>query len=124
MVRSIRKGPPPRTGDGPFPRSKSDHGDRRGLRALLALADLELDASVLFQALEAVTLDLAVVNEDVAATVVGGDEAEPLLGVEPLHSALSHKKISMCNTKKQKPLRRPGSTRGRFASSARRHYAR
>src|SRR3954467_14262296 len=99
MVRSIRKGPPPRTGDGPFPRSKSDHGDRRGLRALLALADLELDASVLLEALEAVTLDLAVVNEDVAATVVGGDEAEPLLGVEPLHSALSHQK-SPCVTPK------------------------
>src|ERR1044072_6906328 len=68
----------------------SDRADAGGLGALLALADLELHALVLVQAAEAGALALRVVHEDVSATAVRGDEAEALLGVEPLHSSLCH----------------------------------
>src|SRR5688572_27823005 len=60
-----------------------------GLRALRALDDLELDALTLVKALVPVHLDGRVVDEDVLAAV-DGDEAEALLGVEPLHGALCH----------------------------------
>lgn len=68
----------------------SDGADRVGLRALLALARLELDPLVLVEAPEAVRLDGGVVDEDVRTVVVGGDEAETLFGVEPLDGALRH----------------------------------
>src|SRR5690606_10510560 len=55
-----------------------------------ALADLELDLLVLLEGAEARTLDLGVVDEDVSGAVLGRDEAEPLLRVEPLHSSLCH----------------------------------
>src|SRR5580765_82517 len=48
-----------------------------GLRALLALRDFELDPLTLVEALIAVLLDGAVVDEDVRPAV-DGDEAEPL----------------------------------------------
>ena len=64
--------------------------DVQGLRALLAFADLELDGLVLFEGLEAGTLNLRVVNEDVVASVGRGDEPETLLRVEPLNGALCH----------------------------------
>ena len=69
---------------------RSEGADALGLGALGALADLELDALVLFQAAEAVALDLRVVHEDVSAAAVWGDEAEALLRVEPLDRALCH----------------------------------
>ena len=86
------------------PRSASDRGpsgegqscwpqsgrDLVCLRALLALGDLELDALLLLERPVAAGLDGAVVNEDVCGAVVGGDEAVPLLGVEPLDGALCH----------------------------------
>src|SRR6476620_10283448 len=65
----------------------SEDADRRGLRALLALLDFELDALVLGQRLEARALDLAEVREQVLAARVGGDEAEALAVVEPLDDA-------------------------------------
>src|SRR2546430_12248956 len=65
-------------------------GHAGGLRALGALADLELDLLVLLKATEAVALDLRVVHEDVGAAIVGGDETEALLGVEPLHNTSCH----------------------------------
>jgi len=67
-----------------------DDGNAGGLRALVALTDLERHALVLLESAEAATLDLGVVNEDVSTAVFGSDEAEPLLGVEPLHDALCH----------------------------------
>src|SRR3954453_4809761 len=78
-------------GSGPFGRTigASDGVHRVGLRAFLALGDLELDPLAFFEALVAVGLDGAVVNEDVT-TAVYGDEAVALLGVEPLDRALCH----------------------------------
>src|SRR5699024_8871549 len=70
--------------------SGSERRDAGGLRALLALAHLEAHALVLVQAAEAAGVDLRVVDEHVRAAVIGGDEAEALFGVEPLHGAFSH----------------------------------
>src|SRR3954452_16008687 len=67
----------------------SDSAHRVGLWAFLALGDLELDSLALFEALVAVGLDGAVVDEDVTAAI-HGDEAVALLGVEPLDRALCH----------------------------------
>jgi len=51
----------------------------------------EFDALVLLQALEAgARLDLAEVREQVLAAVIGLDETEALLGVEPFDSACRH----------------------------------
>src|SRR4051794_25415993 len=69
--------------------TSSGRGDLIGLRALGALDDLEADPLALFEALVPVHLDGRVVDEDVLAAV-DGDEAEALLGVEPLHGALCH----------------------------------
>src|SRR4051794_23453371 len=65
------------------------------LRALLALGDVELHPLVLVQAAVAVCLDRRVVDEDVSAATVRGDEAEALFAVEPLHAALRHS-LSPC----------------------------
>src|SRR5690606_12921593 len=69
---------------------RSQSLDVRGLRALGALRDVERDALVLLERAVAARLDLAVVGEHVGGAVRGGDEAEALLGVEPLHGASSH----------------------------------
>src|ERR1700689_5385510 len=61
-----------------------------GLRALGAAAGGELHPLVFLEAAETVSLDGGVVNEDVGGAVVGGDETVTLVGVEPLHCALSH----------------------------------
>src|SRR4051794_18174052 len=68
----------------------SDGADVRGLRAFLALLDVELHALVLLQAPVAGRLDRAEVDEDVGLAAVRGDEAVPLLAVEPLHGALCY----------------------------------
>src|SRR5689334_121126 len=68
-------------------RSGADAG--AGLRALLPLGHVELDALTLFEGLVPVHLDGRVVDEHVL-TAVHGDEAVALLGVEPLHGALCH----------------------------------
>lgn len=68
----------------------ADHVDVGGLGALGALDNLELHAVVLVEALEARALDGAEVREHVGGAVLGGDEAEALFGVEPLHDASSH----------------------------------
>jgi hypothetical protein len=60
------------------------------LGALGALTDLELNALVLVEGLEATGLDLGVVNEDIAIGVIRGDEAEALFSVEPLDGSLCH----------------------------------
>src|SRR5512134_1027255 len=58
---------------------------RRG--ALLALHDVELDALALGQALEPLGLNGRVMDEAVLLAPFGGDEAETLRVVEPLHGA-------------------------------------
>ena len=50
----------------------------------------ELDPLVFRQAAESLSLDGGVVNEDVGSAVVWGDKTVTLVGVEPLHDALSH----------------------------------
>ncbi|KAI8554098.1 hypothetical protein RHMOL_Rhmol05G0071500 [Rhododendron molle] len=61
-------------------------GDVGGLGAAVAAGfDDELDGLAVAQAAEAVGADRGLVDEEVIAAVVRGDEAEPLLVVEPLH---------------------------------------
>src|SRR5262249_513702 len=89
-------GPPPPLGGGGgavgvvWVACSAERANSGGLRALGALADLEFDLLVLLEGAEARTLDLGVVDEDVSGAVLGRDEAEPLLRVEPLHSSLCH----------------------------------
>src|SRR3990170_3245787 len=66
-----------------------EQDDVRGLRALLAVDDVELHLLTFLQVAEAVGLDGAVVDEDVL-TALHGDEAVALLRVEPLHGAGNH----------------------------------
>src|SRR5438552_4901691 len=68
----------------------SDCADVRGLRALSALRDIELDPLVLVEAAEAVRGDSREVGEHVRATAVRCDEPVALVRVEPLHSTDSH----------------------------------
>jgi len=67
-----------------------DRADVLCLRALLTLGDVELHPLVLIEAAVAVGCDGRVVDEYVRAAAVLGDEAEALLGVEPLNCALRH----------------------------------
>src|SRR6266536_2177827 len=60
------------------------------LRALLTLGDLELDPLVLVERPVAAGGDRRVVREHVGAAVVGRDEAEALVRVEPLDRTDSH----------------------------------
>jgi len=69
---------------------RSDGPDLVGLRALGAAAGRVLDPLIFLEAAVAVSLDGGVVDEDVGSAVVGGDESVALVGVEPLHFALSH----------------------------------
>src|SRR5690606_38013167 len=65
-------------------------------RALLALHNVELDGLTLLQALEAVRLNGRVMDEAVLAAIVGRDEAEALLVVEPLHGAFGTHVTAPC----------------------------
>src|SRR6266702_5371807 len=62
----------------------------RGLWSLRTLSKVVVDLLVLLQVAVAGALDRAEVHEDVCAAVVGSDETEPLLGVEPLDGACGH----------------------------------
>src|SRR5919107_269232 len=73
---------------GPFV-VKSD-ADVLGLRTLGALRDIKLDLLVLVEGLVAAGLDGGEVDEHVVASAVLRDEAETLVGVEPLDGSLSH----------------------------------
>ncbi len=68
---------------------RSDLLDVGGLGALLALSDFEADALILVQRAEAAALDGGVVNEEISAALVGGDESEALFSVEPLDDAFA-----------------------------------
>jgi hypothetical protein len=67
-----------------------DGANALGLRALLPLADLELDALPLLEGLEAGAGNLGVVDENVRTAAVLRDKPEALFAVEPLHTALRH----------------------------------
>src|SRR5205085_2020189 len=68
-----------------------DHDHLFGLRAPVALRDLELDPLSLFEGAVAIRLDRGEVDENVLATV-DGDKAVSLVRVEPFDGALSHSK--------------------------------
>ena len=70
-----------------------DGTDSGGLGALRAVADFEFDLLVFLEGAEARTLDLRVVDKHISGTIFRGDETEPLLRVEPLHSSLWHLSI-------------------------------
>src|SRR3712207_5331848 len=74
----------------PLLRAGSDGADVLRLRALLALRHVELDPLGLVERAVAGTRDRREVAEDVGTAAVLLDEAEALLRVEPLRSALSH----------------------------------
>ena len=67
-----------------------DSRDVVRLHALLALGSLARDLGTLIEALVAVTRYAAVVDEDVLATLIRGDEAVALLVTEPLYRSLGH----------------------------------
>src|SRR6059058_3125118 len=70
--------------------SRSDLSGRpyvRRLGALLPLGRLELDLCTFGEALEALAADAGVVDEQILRSVIGGDEAVPLLVAEPLHGS-------------------------------------
>src|SRR5690242_15553602 len=57
------------------------------LRSLVAGLGVEGDTRALVEGLEAARVDPRVVDEEVLALVVRRDEAEALVGVEPLHGS-------------------------------------
>src|SRR3954468_23684228 len=65
-------------------------GDVDGLGALVAGLGVEGDLRALSQRLEAVGVDAGVMDEEVLAALVRGNEAEALVVVEPLHGSGSH----------------------------------
>src|SRR3954467_5559588 len=65
-----------------------DVGSSGALRTLLGVV---ADLRALGERLEAAALDRAVVDEQVLARLVGRDEAEALVVVEPLHGSGGHR---------------------------------
>src|SRR5690606_8703302 len=61
-----------------------------GLGPLRSLRDFVADALAFLQGAEALGSNGRIVHEHVGAAVLGGDEAEPLGVVEPLHGAVLH----------------------------------
>ncbi|CAD5959058.1 protein of unknown function [Streptomyces sp. KY75] len=66
-------------------------GDVLSLRTLGSLSDVEVHDLVLLEGAEPGRVDRGVVNEDIRAAAVLGDEAEALFSVEPLDGSGSHK---------------------------------
>src|SRR5690348_3560692 len=73
---------------------RSDCVDLVRLRTLGALVGGVFHLLVLFQGAVAAHVDRRVVHEDVGGAVVGGNETEALIGVEPFHSSLCHLLVS------------------------------
>ena len=64
--------------------------DIRGLRSLRPLGHVEGDALIFLEGPESAILDGGVMDEEIGSTLIRGDEAVTLFGVEPLDGALSH----------------------------------
>jgi hypothetical protein len=60
------------------------------LKAFLAFCDVELDALVFFQRTVSAGLNGAEVCKHVSSSVIGCNEPESLIGVEPFNGSLSH----------------------------------
>ena len=82
----------------------SDRANCEGFIALAAGADVEFDMLTLFEGLEARTLDVGEMDEDVIA-VFSGDEPESLLVVEELYGACCHARTHFFQMRN--PLRTP-----------------
>src|ERR1700712_3649977 len=67
-----------------------DRADVDRLRSLVAGLGLVLHTRAFGERAVAVGVDAAVVDEEVLAALIRGDEAEPLFVAEPLHGACSH----------------------------------
>src|SRR5439155_12380900 len=59
-------------------------------RPLRAGLGLELDLLTLVERAEAARVNVRLMDEQVLASLIGDDEAEPLVGVEPFHGSRSH----------------------------------
>src|SRR4051794_32100436 len=70
--------------------SPLDGSDAGRLGSLRALASFVGNLGTLRQGLESIARDRAVMDEQVLAAVVGGDEPIPLRVVEPLHGSSCH----------------------------------
>src|SRR5581483_10693272 len=77
----------------------SDGTDVLRLQTAIGLLRCELHLLALLERLEARALDVLVVDEQLVATVIRGDESPTLLGIEKLHGAGRHV---------PEPLSRPG----------------
>src|SRR3954451_11246847 len=88
----------------------SDGPDVHRLGALVARLLLVLDLGVLGQRLEALAVDARIVHEQVAVTLVGGDEPEALLVVEPLHGPGRHMRSPPCRSPRPVLQRTSGTT--------------
>src|SRR5712692_4501717 len=86
-------------------RYTSDRADVLGLRSLLPLGRVEFDLLVLIQRPVAGARDRGEVDEHVRRPVIGGDEAEALIGVEPLHGACCHQSKSFARHARTRPRR-------------------
>src|ERR1700722_9791755 len=68
----------------------SDRTDVLRLRSLLPLSRVKLDLLVLIQRPVTGARDRGEMHEHVRRPVIGGEEAEALIGVEPLHCSCCH----------------------------------
>src|SRR2546423_7160873 len=82
----------------------------RGLGTLLSLGHVELDLLVLLEVPVARPLNGGEVHEHVRSALLG-DEAVPLLGVEPLHDAGCHTAIPSFPGRPGLAARRPRPSR-------------
>src|SRR5665811_1270687 len=89
IVRIRSTDDPSRKLEPPAKRDVSDGADVLGLFTLATGRNVELDALTLFKRTVSVALDRGEVNEDVVAALTR-DEAETLVGVEPLDGAGCH----------------------------------
>src|SRR5580698_8503721 len=76
---------------------RSGRLDVRGLLALRTLANVEAHLLVFQKRLESLDANLREMREELFAAVVGGDEAETLRVVEPLHSSCWHSRLPCLN---------------------------
>src|SRR3954454_9100720 len=90
--------------------AKLNDPDVRGLWALRALAELELDLCPFGERPEAVPRDPGEVDERVLASVIGCDEAEALLVAEPLHDTGSHLTALLLDPAHRRPGRPDGAS--------------
>src|SRR5690606_21935563 len=80
-----------------------------GLGPLRSLRDFVADALAFLQGAEALGCNGRIVHEHVGAAVLGGDEAEPLGVVEPLHGAVLHSDADLVLDGMRAPGRSPGA---------------